>query len=214
MNKQGKLRLAVLIGGGGRLRAIYEGVQRPDSKGQIALVISFKKESPGLEWARTQGLNGRYWRWSEWRKAGHSRAEYDTALADLLVEHQIDLVVLAGWGLLLQPEFLARWAGRVINVHPALLTPTLEPEVRLEDGRTIPVFRGNHAIELALAAGVDTTGCTVHYVTAEMDAGPILLKREVPIYPHDTLATLTDRIHKAEDELLPQGIEIACLRPE
>ncbi len=205
-----KLKLAVMIGGGGRLPAIYDGTRQPGSLAQIVLVISHKKASPGLDWARTQGLHARSWRWSEWKAVGRERAEYDAALATLLEETGIDLVVLAGWGLLLGAAFVAKFAGRIINVHPALLTETFESEVRLSDGRLIPVFRGNHAIEEVLAAGLDTTGCTVHYVTDLMDAGPLLLQREVPILPGDTPDTLGNRIHAAEDALLPQAIEIAC----
>jgi folate-dependent phosphoribosylglycinamide formyltransferase PurN len=200
----------VLIGGGSRLAAIYEGSHQPGSLAEITLVLSFKKRSSGLEWAKEQGLEARYWRWSDWKAAGHSRTEYDTSLATLLLEYRIDLVVLAGWGLLLSESFLEKFPGRIINVHPALLTETFEPYITLSDGRSIPVFRGNHAIEEALAAGIDTTGCTVHYVTGLMDAGPVLLQREVPILPGDTYETLADRIHAAEDELLPRAIEIAC----
>lgn len=210
MERKSKKRLAVLIGGGSRLPAIYEGSKQPGSSAEIALVLSFKKCSSGLEWAKEQGLEARYWRWSDWKAAGHSRIEFDNSLATLLQEYQIDLVVLAGWGLLLGEPFLEKFPGRIINVHPALLTETFESHITLANGRSIPVFRGNHAIEEVLAAGIDTTGCTVHYVTGLMDAGLILLQREVPILPGDTYDTLAGRIHAAEDELLPQAIEIAC----
>jgi formyltetrahydrofolate-dependent phosphoribosylglycinamide formyltransferase len=144
--------------------------------------------------------------------SGRSREEYDQALAELLDENGIELIVLAGWGLLLSPAFIERFKGRIINVHPALLTETFEKYVTLSDGRSIEVFRGNNAIELALAAGVDTTGCTVHYVTEQMDAGPVLLKQEVPILPNDNFDSLAERIHAMEDRLLPEGIELACQR--
>ncbi|HEX2912381.1 MAG TPA: phosphoribosylglycinamide formyltransferase [Chloroflexia bacterium] len=207
-----KVKIAVLIGGGSRLPAIYSSLQKPASSAELVLVLSYKKQSTGLEWAIEQGLNARYWRWSEWRAAGHSRSEYDAALAELLLAQGVELVVLAGWGLLLTHAFLDRFPNRIINVHPALLSETFESYVKLEDGSQIEVFRGNNAIELALQAGVSVTGCTVHYVTEEMDAGPILLRQEVPVLPGDTVESLGERIHAAEDQLLPQGIELAAQR--
>ncbi len=205
-----KIRLTILIGGGGRLPALYARAQAADFPAEIALVVSYKKASPGLDWATERGIAARSFPWSPWKTARHSRADYDMALAGLLQEHGIQLVVLAGWMRLLSPAFLNHFPNRVINLHPALLTETFDPYLTLDDGRTIPVFRGHQAIEDALAAGVDTTGCTVHYVTPLMDAGPILLRREVSIQPGDTPETLGARIHLVEDELLPQAVEIAC----
>jgi formyltetrahydrofolate-dependent phosphoribosylglycinamide formyltransferase len=212
MGQSRKIRLGVLMGGGSRLPGIVDGVNRPGSLAEISLILSFKKKSAGLDWALEQGLPARAWRWSEWKASGRSREEYDQALAELLDENGIELIVLAGWGLLLSPAFIERFKGRIINVHPALLTETFEKYVTLSDGRSIEVFRGNNAIELALAAGVDTTGCTVHYVTEQMDAGPVLLKQEVPILPNDNFDSLAERIHAMEDRLLPEGIELACQR--
>ena len=170
-----KIKLAVLIGGGGRLEAIYKGTQQPQSRAEIALVVSFKRQSSGMEWATKQGLNAQYLRWADFKQAGRSRAEYDAALAQLLQAHRIELVVLAGWGLLLTPAFLDRFAGRIINVHPALLTATAQAKFRLANGHFVPVFRGNDALEKALHSGVNTTGCTVHYVTRQMDTGPLIM---------------------------------------
>lgn len=204
------LRLAVLIGGGGRLRAVVEGTRQADSRAEVALVVSFKRHSAGLEWAREIGLPTEYFRWADWKAQGRGREEFDLALAELLHRHRVDLVVLAGWGLLISSAFLAQFPDRVINIHPALLTDTLEDEIALSNGTMIPVFRGNHAIEEAWEAGVPFTGCTVHYVTTEMDAGPVILKREVPRLPDDSLETLSGRVHAAEDELLPQAIQLAC----
>lgn len=212
MEESRKVRLGVLIGGGGRLPAIVAGVGRPQSRAEIGLILSFKKKSPGLDWAIEQGLPAQPFRWSEYKAKGYSREAYDHALSHALDTGKIDLIVLAGWGLLLSPAFIERYKGRIINVHPALLTETFESQVALSDGRNVPVFRGNEAIEAALAAGVDMTGATVHYVTDLMDAGPILLKQEVPVLPGDDFDSLTGRIHAVEDVLLPEGIEIACQR--
>jgi phosphoribosylglycinamide formyltransferase-1 len=205
-----KIKIAVLIGGGGRLHAIYNGVQQPESQAEIALVVSFKRESAGLLWAKEQGLTAEYLRWADFKKTQPSRQAYDQTLVALLHKHRVELVVLAGWGLLLTEVFLQAYAGRVINVHPALLTDTFQTKVRLNNGHYIPVFRGNHALEMALHAGVNTTGCTVHYVTSQMDSGPVILKREVRIYPNDSLEILARRVHQAEDEILPLAIAHVC----
>jgi len=205
-----RVRIAVLIGKGGRLPAIWDATQHPTSLAKVAVVVSFKSKSPGIEWAKRHHLPAFSLRWSEYKDEGKERAEYDQDLAKLLIEHRVELVVIAGWGLLLSPEFLEEFPKRVINVHPALLTESLEPTVHTHSGTVIPVFRGNQAIEMALATGVDTTGCTVHYVTDEMDTGLIILKREVSLRHGDDLETLTERIHEAEDEILPQAIELIC----
>jgi phosphoribosylglycinamide formyltransferase 1 len=203
-----KVRIAVLIGGGGRLPAIYNATQKPTSLVEISLVVSFKRHSNGLDFAESQGLKAEYCRWVDYKKQGYSREHFDGLLVDLLKGHDIDLVVLAGWGLLVTPVFLSAFEERIINVHPALLTDTFETEVSLIDGRKIPVFRGNQAVEMALEAKVDTTGCTVHFVTEQMDTGKIILKKEVPILTGDTPESLYGRIHAAEDEILPEAIEL------
>lgn len=208
--KPNKIRLAALIGGGGRLKAIAEGTAGAGSRAGLELVVSFKNYSAGLEWAREQGFPGQYHRWSDWKAAGKTRLEFDLALAKILEESRVGLVVLAGWGLMLSPEFLARFPGRVINIHPALLTETALEKITLSSGITLPVFRGHRALEEAWEAGVPFTGCTVHYVTPAMDVGPVLLSREIPRLPGDTLETLSGRVHQAEDELLPRAIELAC----
>src|SRR6476661_5995548 len=108
MGQTGKVRLGVLIGGGSRLPGIVAGVEKPGSRAEISLVLSFKKKSPGLDWAIEQGLPARPFRWSEYKVKGYTREEYDAALANILEENRVDLVVLAGWGLLLAPAFIER----------------------------------------------------------------------------------------------------------
>jgi formyltetrahydrofolate-dependent phosphoribosylglycinamide formyltransferase len=205
-----KIRMAVLIGGGSRLPAIYEYTQRPDARAEIVLVTSHKKQSAGLQFATERGLNAVPHRWAEWKAAGKSRQEFDAAVGELLERNKVELVVLAGWGLLLTDPFLARWGSVTLNVHPALITDTLQSHTRTLSGGQIPVFRGNNAIEDAWNAEVSVTGCSVHYVTAEMDVGPVILRREVPVAPSDTLETLSARVHAAEDSILPIGIDRTC----
>jgi phosphoribosylglycinamide formyltransferase-1 len=122
-----------------------------------------------------------------------SREERDLVMATWLEEHGVDLVVLAGFMQLLTPAFLARFPDRIVNVHPSLL----------------PAFPGAHAIEDALAAGVDTTGVTVHFVDEGVDTGPVIRQEPVPVEPR---ATLEDRIHAVEHRLLPAVVAELCAR--
>jgi phosphoribosylglycinamide formyltransferase-1 len=121
-----------------------------------------------------------------------NRAERDLVMAIWLEEHQVELVVLAGYMHLLTKPFLDRFPGRIVNVHPSLL----------------PAFPGAHSIDDALAAGVDTTGVTVHYVDEGLDTGAVIAQVEVPVEPR---ASLEERIHAVEHRLLPQVIGDLCL---
>ena len=125
-----------------------------------------------------------------------SRAARDAAMADWLGARGVRWVVLAGYMQLLRPNFLDRFPGRVINVHPALL----------------PQFPGAHAIEDALAAGVRETGATVHYVDEGVDSGPVIVQERVPVEPGDTVESLRARIQAVEHALLPRVVRELCVR--
>ena len=121
-----------------------------------------------------------------------SREERDLVMATWLEEHGVELVVLAGYMHLLRKTFLDRFPGRVVNVHPSLL----------------PEFPGAHPIEDVLAAGVETTGVSVHFVDEGIDTGPVILQEEVPVEPR---GTLEERIHAVEHRLLPKAVRELCL---
>jgi phosphoribosylglycinamide formyltransferase-1 len=125
-----------------------------------------------------------------------SRDERDTAMADWLVSHQIDLVVCAGYMHLLRPTFLERFRGRVVNVHPAPL----------------PAFPGAHPLEDVLAAGASAAAATVHFVDEGVDTGEVIASEPVPVLPGDTLETLRERVHEAEHRLLPRVVSELCAR--
>jgi phosphoribosylglycinamide formyltransferase 1 len=120
------------------------------------------------------------------------RTERDLVMATWLEEHGVELVVLAGYMHLLTEPFLRRFPERIVNVHPSLL----------------PAFPGAHAIDDALAAGVETTGVTVHLVDEGLDTGPVIAQEEVPVEPR---ATLEERIHGVEHRLLPEVVRNLCL---
>ena len=119
------------------------------------------------------------------------RLAYTERVVDVLQHHNVDTVVMAGWGTINEKPLFDAFEGRVLNTHPALL----------------PAFPGWHAVEEALAAGVKVTGCTVHVATLDVDAGPILAQEAVPVLSDDTVDTLHERIKAVERRLYPQTIE-------
>jgi len=126
--------------------------------------------------------------------SGRSRETYDLALVELLLEHGVELVCLAGYMRLLSVGFIEAFRGRILNIHPSLL----------------PAFPGLHAQRQALEAGMKTAGCTVHWVTEQMDAGPIVLQAEVPVLADDSEETLSARILREEHRIYPEAIRAVC----
>ena len=120
------------------------------------------------------------------------RVAYTHRIVDVLADHEVDLVAMAGFGTVLEKPVFDAYAGRILNTHPALL----------------PAFPGWHAVEEALAAGVKVTGCTVHITTETVDAGPILAQESVPVLPGDTVETLHERIKEVERVLYPRTIQL------
>lgn len=154
--------------------------------GSIAKVISNKPDAPALQRARDAGVDAVYVRWD----AEHPRAEFENEVARLLDAAAIDLVCLAGFMRLLSPRFTARYAGRLLNIHPSLL----------------PDFRGLHAQRQALAAGVTEAGCTVHFVDPGVDTGQVILQLRVPVLPGDTEESLGERILEVEHRAYPEAV--------
>ena len=180
-------RLGVLISGrGSNLKAIIDAIERRQLDASIAVVISNRADAPGLEHAREAGI--------ETLVINHqrftSREDYDRELAKQLKDRGVALVCLAGFMRLLSPVMVDAFPNRIINIHPSLL----------------PKYRGLHPQQQALDDGATLSGATVHLVNAELDAGPIVLQREVPVLPGDTAGTLADRILKVEHALYPDAI--------
>jgi len=186
-----KLKLAVLIGRGGRLPAIYKCCQKIKNLG-LVLVVSHKKESPGIDMAKKWGIEAFYFRLSDWAKQGKSRKSYNLELVKILKKRKINLIVMAGWDLIMSAEFLKQFPMGAINIHPSLC----------------PAFPGMNAEKQAMDFGVRYTGCTLHFVDKGVDTGPIILQRVVEIKPEDTIRSLQKRIHKEEEEILCQGIKL------
>jgi phosphoribosylglycinamide formyltransferase-1 len=170
--------IGVLVSGyGSNLQALI------DAGLPVAAVGSNRKDAYALDRARAAGIPTATFSLD----CHESREERDLVMATWLEEHGVELVVLAGYMHLITRPFLARFPGRIVNVHPSLL----------------PAFPGAHPIEDAVAAGVETTGVTVHLVDEGVDTGPILVQEPVPVEPRETLA---ERLHAVEHRLLPETV--------
>ena len=186
-----------MSGGGTNLQAILDAEDSGIIKsGEVSVVISSKEGAYALERAKAHNVEGIVIP----RKEFPDRKSYSEALAAELERRGIDLVVLAGFMIILDPLFISRFANRIINVHPALI-PSF-----CGDG-----FYGLHVHEAALAKGVKVSGATVHFVNEVCDGGPIILQRAVEVEEGDTPETLQRRImERAEWKILPEAVELFC----
>lgn len=186
-----RARVAVLISGrGSNLQSLLDAAANPAWPADIALVVSNRPDAAGLERARKAGVAARVIDHRQHGKGEEGRRSFDATLDAALREANIEFVCLAGFMRLLTPAFVERWRGRMLNIHPSLL----------------PAFKGLDAHRRTIEAGVKLSGCTVHFVSAEMDAGPIVGQAAVPVLPDDDAQTLAERILAEEHRLYP-----ACL---
>ena len=191
-------RIAVLVSGGGtNLQALIDAQKRGAlGGGEITLVLSSKPEVYALERAAQNGIEGRVLA----RRAYDSIGAYSKALADTLESAKIDLVVLAGFLTIIDEQVYERFPNKILNVHPALI-PSFSGKG----------FYGLHVHEAALAKGVKISGATVHIVTPECDAGPIVLQKAVAVHEDDTPESLQLRImQEAEWKILPEAVKLFC----
>jgi len=187
-------RVGILISGrGSNMQALVDAARSDVYPGKIALVISSRPDAEGLMHAQHAGIPTIVVDQAEAKRTGLSRTAYDDLLHQALVDHQIEFVCLAGFMRILSDTFVARWAGRMINIHPSLL----------------PAFRGLHPQQQALEAGVTESGCSVHFVVPELDAGPVVAQARVPVLPGDTVEALSARILQAEHRLYPEALRQA-----
>ena len=186
----GKLKIGVLGSGkGSNFLAIQNAIEQGKLSAEVAIVLSDIEDAGILGFARRKGLNAVYLPPGKFRTKFEPAAEQKCV--DLLREAGVELVVLAGFMRMLKNIFLTPFEGRVINIHPSLL----------------PAFAGLDAWRQAFESGVRYTGCTVHYVTLEMDAGPIISQAVVPVLPDDTPEKLHARIQEQEHRIYPEAIQ-------
>ncbi len=179
--------LGVLISGrGSNLKAIIDAIQHGRLDAEIAIVISNRADAPGLDHAKKAGIETLVLN----HKSYPSREAYDRALIAELRRRDVGLVCLAGFMRLLSPVFVDAFPNRILNIHPSLL----------------PKYPGLHPQQQALDDGAAVSGATVHIVNAELDAGPIVLQREVPVIAGDTADTLAERILEIEHAIYPEAI--------
>ncbi|MCA9562629.1 MAG: phosphoribosylglycinamide formyltransferase [Myxococcales bacterium] len=191
MTTSSKTIVVLFSGRGSNLNAILEAQETGTiASGRVGLALTNNPQAGGLSHASAAGVPTAVINHRDFP----NRVSFDRALMGRIDAAAPDLVVLAGFMRILSAEFCEHYAGRLINTHPSLL----------------PAFPGAHAIADALAAGVDETGCTVHWVTAEVDAGPVIAQRRVSVQPGDTQAEVEKRILAQEHQLLPETIEAIC----
>ena len=191
-----KTRAAALISGrGSNLRALLSACGSPSFPVEIALVISNRPDAPGLEFARAAGVEARAIDHTEFGKGAAGRRAFEHALDAALRGADIELVALAGFMRLLGADFVNAWSGRLINIHPSLL----------------PAYKGLNVHQRMIDDGARFAGCTVHYVEADMDAGPIIAQAALMIAPGDDAATLAARTLALEHRLYPECLKRAAL---
>jgi len=182
-------RVGVLISGrGSNLSALIDACTAPAYPAEIALVISNRPKAPGLQFADRAGIPVEVID----NKSFSNRKEFDNALHAALQTARVELVCNAGFMRILTPAFVEAWRDKHLNIHPSLL----------------PAFRGLNTHERALAAGVRISGCTVHFVRAELDAGPIVAQAGVPVLPDDDADALAARVLRAEHKLYPWAVRL------
>ena len=181
-------RLGILISGrGSNFEAIAANIERGALDAEIAVVIANRAQAPGLEIARNRGLKAICL-----PSRGLDREVYDRLVVEELQKNQVDLVCLAGYMRLLSAGFIRQFPNRILNIHPSLL----------------PSFPGLDAQHQALAHGVKISGCTVHFVDEELDAGPIILQSAVPVLDDDTAESLSARILREEHRIYSEALSI------
>lgn len=200
-------RIVVLASGAGsNLQALLDAVTAGELEANVVAVISDRADAGALRRAEHAGIPAVAVPLCD-RRSVAARTAFEHRLADVIDTFAPDLLVLAGWMLILGQPVLERFPGRVINVHPALLPDGPEDEVTSSCG-PVPVLRGAHAVRDALRLGLPLTGATVHVVTSVVDTGPVVLREEVPILEGDDQARLHERIKSVEHRLLPRAVGV------
>ncbi|MCP1508088.1 phosphoribosylglycinamide formyltransferase [Pseudomonas sp. LY-1] len=178
--------VVLLSGTGSNLQALIDSTRTGDSPARIAAVISNRSDAYGLQRARDAGIATR----TLDHKAFEGREAFDSALIELIDTFNPKLVVLAGFMRILSADFVRHYAGRLLNIHPSLL----------------PKYKGMHTHQRALDAGDSEHGCSVHFVTEELDGGPLVVQAVVPVESDDSAQTLAQRVHTQEHRIYPLAV--------
>jgi phosphoribosylglycinamide formyltransferase-1 len=193
MNQSGAALPSIVVlisGNGSNLQAIIDACDTGKIKGKVTAVISNKPDAYGLERAQNAEIDAIELN----HKLFASREDYDQALRQSIDEYQPDVVVLAGFMRILTADFVNHYTGKLINIHPSLL----------------PKYQGLHTHQRAIDAGDDVHGVSVHFVTEELDGGPVILQAKVPIFEGDTADDLAERVHEQEHGIYPIVVNWLC----
>ena len=178
--------VVLISGSGSNLQALIDSVARGENPARIAAVISNRADAYGLQRAKQAGIATELLD----HKQFDGREAFDAALIQAIDAHQPDLVVLAGFMRILTPGFVQHYAGRLLNIHPSLL----------------PRHKGLHTHQRALEAGDSEHGCSVHFVTEELDGGPLVVQAVLPVMADDTAESLASRVHQQEHQIYPLAV--------
>ncbi|VEE16451.1 phosphoribosylglycinamide formyltransferase [Ectopseudomonas mendocina] len=178
--------VVLISGSGSNLQALIDSVAHDGNPARIAAVISNRADAYGLQRAKQAGIATELLD----HKQFDGREAFDTALIQAIDAHQPDLVVLAGFMRILTPGFVQHYAGRLLNIHPSLL----------------PKHKGLHTHQRALEAGDSEHGCSVHFVTEELDGGPLVVQAVLPVMADDTAESLASRVHQQEHHIYPLAV--------
>ena len=185
-------RVGVLISGrGSNMAALVEAARAPSYPAEIACVVSNRPAAAGLDYARAAGITAHA---IDHRKFA-TREAFDAELNAYLQSQNLDIIACAGFMRVMSPVMIDAWAGRMINIHPSLL----------------PLYKGTRTHERALADGAKVHGCTVHYVSHELDSGAIIAQTQVIVFPDDTVETLNARVLAQEHKLYPKALTRVCV---
>ena len=184
------IKISVLVSGRGtNLQSVIDAIENGEiQNAEIACVISNKEEAYALQRAEKHGIEGIFLNPADFG----SRFEYDEKLLSILKEKETDLVLLAGYLKIISDTVIEAYSNRIINIHPSLL----------------PSFKGLHAQQQAIDYGVKFTGCTVHFVEPDLDAGPIIMQKIIPILENDTEETLSDRLLIEENKAYREVVKL------
>jgi phosphoribosylglycinamide formyltransferase-1 len=186
-----RCRVGVLISGrGSNMAALVEAARGPAYPAEIVCVVSNRPGAQGLKFAQSQNIPTHVVD----HKLYSTRESFDSALNAYLQSQNLDLIACAGFMRIMTPVLLGPWAGKMINIHPSLL----------------PLYKDTHTHERALADGAKVHGCSVHYVTAELDSGSVIAQAEVPVLPDDTAETLSARVLAEEHKLYPKALAMVA----
>lgn len=186
-----KKRVAILISGrGSNMRALIEAARNPDYPAEIACVLSNRPDAAGLDFAKAANITTEVVDHRQYS----SRETFDDALHRELVRHNVDIICCAGFMRVMTPAILDHWRGRMLNIHPSLL----------------PAYKGTHTHERAIADGAQVHGATVHFVTPELDSGPVIAQSAVPVLPNDTPRTLAARVLEVEHPLYVKALALVA----